>query len=350
MGLTDFKHINLLYDYFGSLQDFWYGKDEYIKEAFSNNSIIAEKLIKNRNETYLQEITSKLTELQIKTLTIADDGYPEKLKRIYDPPQVIYIKGRSELNLPTIAIVGSRKATAYGRWAAYNLARELSQWGISIVSGLASGIDSEGHRGALEEKGYTIGVLGFGIDQCYPASNRGLLEEIHEKGCIISEYPPGRQPQKYYFPARNRIISGLSDGVLVIEAAEKSGALITVDFALDQGKDIYALPGNINSGQSKGTNRLIRDGAKIVLEAEDIIQDLTRIYPLENKVDNDMREEILSEDEMIVYNIIKEEPIHIDLILYNSKLDIKRLNGILSILELKGLITQLSGKRFTVAK
>lgn len=350
MGLWDNRLIDRLMDYFGSLQNLWYAEEDYIKEAFNKGSIIEEKMIKNRNEDYINKAKERLEELDIKALTVFDNDYPEKLKRIYDPPQVIYFKGRPNFNMPSIAIVGSRKATSYGKWAAYNFSRALSRWGVGIVSGLAYGVDTEGHKGALDEKGFTIAVLGFGIDQCYPAANRRLMDEIKEKGCIISEYPPGTQPQKYYFPARNRIISGLSDGVLVVEAAEKSGALLTVDFALDQGRDVYALPGNINSSQSKGTNKLIRDGGKIVLDEEDILQDLRSRYLLINTDDGQHMGCQLSQEESKIFEIIKDEPIHIDMLLYRSCFDIRRLNSILSILELKGLVNQLPGKRFTVAK
>lgn len=347
LGGTDYHMVKRLERYFGNLCELWEADGVHFEKAIKNHRIIVDRMKKNRNRTYLEEIIKGLLQYGIDAITLADEEYPHKLRGIYDPPTVIYIKGARDFNRPLIAMVGSRKATSYGKWAAYHLSKELSQRGVGIISGLALGIDSASHRGAVENNGYTLGVLACGLDQCYPASNRGLGEQIIENGCLISEYSPKIAPLKHHFPARNRIISGLSDGVAVIEAAEKSGALITVDFALQQGKEVYALPGNINQPQSKGTNLLIRDGAKLLLGAEEIIEELERVYgPIEKQVE--AVENQLGSKEAVIYGLIKQGPIHIDMLTYLSKIKMQELNGILTALELKGFISQLPGKTFTV--
>ena len=212
--------------------------------------------------------------MKIEEISINSKEYPKNLKNIYDPPKKIYLIGNKDLLYQKgIAIVGARDATQYGKKIAYNLAKELSEQNIVIISGLAIGIDSYAHKGSLE-KG-TIAVLGSGIDNIYPKENLELAREIiKNKGCIISEYPLGTKPERLHFPQRNRIISGLSDGVVVIEASKKSGALITAEFALEQGKEIFAVPGDINKKQSEGTNQLIKDGAILLTSATDILENI----------------------------------------------------------------------------
>lgn len=208
-----------------------------------------------------------------------DDRYPEKLRRIYAPPQKLYIIGNDKiLNEKGIAIIGCRKPSKYGIEMAYKFAYELSKRGINVISGLARGIDSYSHLGAVHAKGKTIGVLGSGLNNIYPSENKKLcLEIIKNGGAIITEYEPKEKPLAMNFPARNRIISGLSEGILVIEAKQKSGTLITVDHGLDQGKDIFVIPGNITSENSYGTNELIKQGAKLVTNIEEIIEEIEKI-------------------------------------------------------------------------
>lgn len=210
---------------------------------------------------------------EIKEISILDENYPELLKQIYDPPKCLYVMGNLEiLNTPSLAIVGCRETTEYGKKAATYFAYNLAKQGITIVSGLAKGVDSFSHIGALQAEGKTIAVLGSGLDIIYPKENNQLAKKIIEKGgAIISEYPLGTRPLQEHFPARNRIISGISQAVLVVEAKEKSGSLITADFAMEQGKEVYAVPGNINSLNSIGTNNLIKDGAIPVSNYSDII-------------------------------------------------------------------------------
>lgn len=212
--------------------------------------------------------------MKIEEISINSKEYPQNFKNIYDSPKKIYLIGNKDLLYQKgIAIVGARDATQYGKKIAYNLAKELSEQNIVIISGLAIGIDSYAHKGSLE-KG-TIAVLGSGIDNIYPKENLELAREIiKNKGCIISEYPLGTKPERLHFPQRNRIISGLSDGVVVIEASKKSGALITAEFALEQGKEVFAVPGDINKKQSEGTNQLIKDGAILLTSATDILENI----------------------------------------------------------------------------
>ena len=212
--------------------------------------------------------------MKIEEISINSKEYPKNFKNIYDSPKKIYLIGNKDLLYQKgIAIVGARDATQYGKKIAYNLAKELSEQNIVIISGLAIGIDSYAHKGSLE-KG-TIAVLGSGIDNIYPKENLELAREIiKNKGCIISEYPLGTKPERLHFPQRNRIISSLSDGVVVIEASKRSGALITAEFALEQGKEVFAVPGDINKKQSEGTNQLIKDGAILLTSATDILENI----------------------------------------------------------------------------
>ena len=215
--------------------------------------------------------------MQIKEINFSSDKYPKQLREIYNPPKRIYAIGNIEiLNKVGIAIVGSRKATEYGKKVAFRLSKDLSERDIVIISGLAKGIDSHAHIGSLNvQNGKTIAVLGSGIKVIYPKENIELARQILRKGgCIISEYPPDDTPNKSNFPERNRIISGLSKGVVIVEASEKSGALITVDFALEQGREVFAVPGNIYSTTSVGTNKLIQQGAKLVMAVEDILSEI----------------------------------------------------------------------------
>ena len=216
--------------------------------------------------------------MKIEEISIESEGYPQKLRKIYDPPIKLYVLGNKEiLKQKGIAIVGTRKATEYGKNISLQISKELSQNGIHIISGLALGIDTYAHMGNIyaQSKGKTIAVLGSGIDEIYPKENIELARKIIQTGgCIVSEYELGTKPTKLNFPRRNRIISGLSDGILVVEAGEKSGALITAEFGLEQGKEIFAVPGDITKMQSKGTNMLIKDGAKIVLSSQDILEEL----------------------------------------------------------------------------
>ena len=286
----------------------------------------------------------KIKKLNIGYTTIFDKTYPTQLKELPDAPVILYVKGDVEiLKEPSLAIVGSRKFSSYGKMSAYKFAKESAEAGLVIISGLALGIDAVAHSAALEANGKTVGVLGCGLDQIYPTSNFGLSKKIIETGgAIISELSPGTPPLKHNFPARNRIIAGLSLGTLVVEAAESSGALITAYEALDYNREVFAVPGNINSETSQGTNRLIQKGAKLVISTEDIFEELN----LEFKKSHQKAKEALPEssEEKIILDLIAKKDLLVDNIMEESDLNVIEINSTLTMMEMKGMIENVGGR------
>lgn len=293
----------------------------------------------------------------METIKLGNKDYPKLLAKIYDPPVLLYLKGRlvRELNScghVTIAIVGARQSTRYGEDVAFELAKELSQCGVTIVSGLAGGIDSAAHRGGLEGEGKTIGVLGCGIDVIYPPTNESLYQQVAEEGSLVTEYPAGTSPDSWHFPARNRIISGLSRGVVVVEGGRQSGALITADFALEQGREVFAVPGSVRSGSSRAPHELIKSGASLVEDVFDILDELNiphqggSEYTSSFKAIKKATMGRLSNDEKKIFSLIDFEPRHIDEIIRFSGLQTSSVSSILVMLELKKLIAQDAGKRY----
>ena len=267
------KRYEKLIQEFGSKENLWNAEKEQLQRIQGIGEKLAEII---SNETLKKDVKRHLEYMEknnIDIIAIEDNRYPNLLKEIYNPPLTLYIRGNKEiLDKANIAIVGCREATEYGKKVAYDFAYNLSKQGFSIVSGLAKGIDSYAHLGVVNANQKTIAVLGNGLDTIYPKENTKLAQSVlNSNGAIISEYPLGTKPDKNNFPARNRIISGISNGVLVVEAKEKSGTLITVDFALEQGRDVFAVPGNINSENSYGTNDLIKQGAKLVTSWKECI-------------------------------------------------------------------------------
>jgi len=268
------KRFQLLRKHFGSPERVWKSKESELAKILGQNSPVVQNILKCRATLDLEKELANLEERKIQVLTLEDTAYPVNLLQIYDPPPVLYVKGvLAQEDAKAVAVVGSRRATPYGKAVADQLAGDLAQAGITVVSGLARGVDTCGHRGALRCGGRTLAVLGCGVDVVYPRENQELFEEIAAKGAIISEFPLGTPPEASNFPVRNRIISGLALGVLVVEAAEDGGALITADFALEQGRDVFAVPGAITNRYSRGTNRLIKDGAKLVEGVADILEE-----------------------------------------------------------------------------
>lgn len=335
------KKISRIIEYFGELKDAWQGTYEDFLSIKGITPSLAESIIARRNGDKLLKEISDIESKGINIITIDNKEYPEKLKDIYDPPFILYIKGELSRCSRYIAVVGSRKCTAYGRMVAKNISKLLSDYGIGIVSGMARGIDTEAHLGALDANGITWAVLGCGCDVVYPPENKNMMEEIEKKGAIISEYIPGTKPYPSNFPARNRIISGLSDGVLVVEAGEKSGALITVEFALEQGRDVFAIPGSILSKPSMGTNKLIKDGARMVTDVTDILEEICIEYNVLGRANSDI---MLTTGEKILLDIISNSPIYIDDLVQNVALRVGEVNSIITSLELKGMIKILPGK------
>ena len=291
-------------------------------------------------------------------LTWLDDEYPALLKEIPDPPPVLYVKGRlMEQDAGAVAMVGTRRATVYGRDVAERLARDLAANGMTVVSGLAKGIDTHAHRGALAGGGRTIAVLGHGLDTIYPPENRRLAAEIVERGALVSDYPLGAGPMAEYFPPRNRIISGLSAGVVVGEADHTSGALITSKFALDQGRDVFAVPGPVSAPSSRGCNRLIQDGAKLVTSAEDILFELNphltaRPAPAQLALDFQGEQGKAAakgqgrEHPLLVALREIGQPAHVDQLARSLGLPISEVTGGLALLELDGRVRHAGGMRY----
>ncbi|GAB7026956.1 DNA-processing protein DprA [Geotalea toluenoxydans] len=274
--------------------------------------------------------------------------YPKILLQINDPPPYLYVKGELCGSETSVAIVGSRRASTYGLMTTERLAGELALNNVTVVSGMARGVDTAAHRGALKAEGRSIGVLGCGIDIVYPPENRPLFKEMAEKGALVSEFPMGTTPLAENFPRRNRIISGMSQGVLVVEAVQNSGSLITARYALEQGREIFAIPGNINSSNSRGTNLLIKQGAKLVEEVGDILEELH--LPTATTGQAPAPAFSLTPQEAGIFTLLAESPLHIDDIIVRSELTVPDLSAILLRLELKGAVVQLPGKHFCITK
>lgn len=281
----------------------------------------------------------------ITVLTWEDEGYPHRLKEIGQSPPVLYVRG--EL-LPedewAIAIVGTRRVTHYGRQVAEEVAAAMAHNGITVVSGLARGVDAVAHQGALNAGGRTIAVLGNGVDRIYPPEHRRLAERIIDCGALISDYAPGTPPEGINFPPRNRIISGLSLGVVVVEAGERSGALITSGFAAEQGREVFAVPGNITAPQSKGANRLIQQGAHPLLSPQDVLETLNLTQISEHRA----ARSVLPADatEALLLEMMSQEPIHVDEIRNKTEMPIEKVSSTLALMELKGMVRQVGGMHY----
>jgi DNA processing protein len=304
------------------------------------------KEFKGRDE--LARAVEKLVDEGVKVVAEGSAEYPEALKGISaDAPLVLFVKGDIiKEDMYAVAIVGSRKLSPYGASVTEKISAELAGMGFTVVSGLARGIDTAAHRGSLAAGGRTIGVMGSGIDVPYPPENKGLMERLAGSGCVISEFPPGMPPNRENFPRRNRLISGLSMGVLVVEADIKSGALITARYALDQGKEVFAVPGNINSPTSRGPNELIKRGARPVTSAEDIVEELAPVLKGFIKKGKKRERVEVSDEERALCDVMSGEPMHIDAITGKSGLSASKALHVLLALELKGVVKQVEGKKF----
>ncbi len=303
----------------------------------------------------IRERVKAVEERGARIISIEDDDYPKRLKDIYDAPSIFYIKGSfTEEDEFPVAVVGSRRASTYGYLSAENIAAGLAQRGITVVSGMARGIDSKAHAAALNAGGRTIAVLGSGIDVVYPPEGKGLYDKIVERGAVVTEFPLGAQPEAGNFPRRNRIISGLSLGVVIVEASETSGALITAELAIDQNREVFAVPGNINSVRSKGTNKLIKRGAKLVESAEAIVDELRFIlgekYSPEMTRNKDWSTsgESFTEEERRVLTCLGTEPVHIDTVIDETGFKSEQILTILLELEIRGFVKQIPGKNFVL--
>lgn len=293
----------------------------------------------------------RLARAKVTALTWHDAAYPARLKEIYDPPPVLFVRGEmTPADEWAIAVVGTRRATAYGREIAERLAGDLARNGITVVSGLARGIDHVAHRAALEAGGRTIAVQACGLDMVYPAEHLGLAQQIAGQGALISDYPLGTTPRPEFFPRRNRIMSGVSLGVLVVEAPEGSGALITTSLAMEQNREVFAVPGSVLTPASKGPHRLIQDGAKLVTSVEDILEELN-LQASVRPVQMEMRELLPANDEEAeLLRILGAGPAHIDDIVRQAHRPTSAVSSALAVMELKGLVKQLGGMNYVRAR
>lgn len=302
-------------------------------------------------QDFAEKECTLLAASKARLITFTSPDYPKSLFQISDPPPFLYVKGELRSSERAIAIVGSRRATRYGLQTTGHLAESLARHGIAVVSGMARGVDTAAHKGALAAGGRTIGVLGCGIDKIYPPENRVLFGEMVNRGCLLSEFPLGTLPLAENFPRRNRIISALSMGVLVVEAAEKSGSLITAQYALEHGREVFAVPGNIAFATSRGSNRLIKQGAKLVDCVEDILEEFSECC-VQSEVSSGTplpRAFALTPKEAAIYELLAHSPLHIDEIISQTELTAAEVSSMLLHLELKGAVTPLPGTHYAIA-
>jgi DNA processing protein len=351
-GLGPLKGKALI-DRFGSPQNIFKASE---KELASVPGIATDLIDKIRNKDRWIDLKKEIAFIEksgIKLVSFQDTDYPPLLKNISSPPLLLYVKGKlkeQDYKMP-IAIVGTRKASYYGKTITSELSDNLAQAGFTVVSGMARGIDTSAHQGALKRKGRTIAVLGSGLNFIYPRENKKLSEEIAQNGLLMSEFPLDTPPDRYNFPRRNRIISGLSLGVVVVEAGERSGALITANLALEQGREVFAVPGKIDSKYTQGTHKLIQDGAKLVTQWTDIASELIPQISWEKRKEKEDKPHIkLEGDEEKIYCLLTNEPKHIEEIIKESRIHSSEVLSVLLSLELKGLVRQLTGKFFARSK
>lgn len=347
------RSIEKLLGYFKTAKNIYYGRNSQYIQVPGVKEKLREKLLdpKEKDEEDLKGKICRLEQLGGKFVCRIDREYPEKLRHIYDAPAGLFYYGRlPDLGKPLIAIVGAREASGYGLSAARYFARKLSEMGIGIISGLARGVDGEAHWGALSGDGMaaTWGILGCGLNICYPKENYPLFEQMKTRGGILSEYFLDSKPEAWHFPMRNRIISGLADGVFVVEARERSGSLITAEAGLEQGKNIYALPGRFNDSLSEGCHQLIQSGAKLVFRPEDIAED----YVISRNYQRSVAEKTklsLDNSEQLVYSSLSLNPKDVDRISAECRLSPAETWQILLKLELEGRIRQM-GKSLYMLK
>ncbi|MGE5577759.1 MAG: DNA-processing protein DprA [Syntrophothermus sp.] len=357
------RRFKLLLAHFGSAKAAWRAGERALRTVPGLPKEAVDSLIDLRHRLEPEKEEASLAEMGIQYLILEDPGYPQLLKQISDPPPVLYVKGcLSPEDANALAVVGTRLASGAGRYLTEELVKPLACGGLTIVSGLARGIDTAAHTAALAAGGRTIGVLACGVDQIYPRENCALARRIVENGALVSEFPPGTLPLPGNFPARNRIISGLALGTLVVEAPEASGALITAGFAVDQGRDVFAVPGDPLRRASRGTNGLIKQGAKLVEDHNDIWEELKPLLQFcgaggarrrggdlphhQTQLPLGMEDRQMAGDAAQILRLLTEGPLHVDLLAQNSGLAISRVNAALIYLQLAGKVQELDGNIF----
>jgi len=339
--------LRMLIDAFGDVERAWLAPAEALYRVGLDRRSL-ENLLETRARVDLDREVRRVAAVGAHILTWEDEGYPKLLAEIPDPPPILYVRGELKPeDAWAVAVVGTRRVSTYGREVTRRLVSVLAQSGVTIVSGLARGVDAVAHQTALEVGGRTIAVLGCGIDLVYPPEHRELARRIAAQGALVSEYPLGTQPEPGNFPPRNRIISGLSLGVVITEAGRNSGALITADYAAEQGRDVFAVPGSILSAGCAGTNRLIQDGAKPVLDAADILQELNLTMVAEQK---EARQALpTTETEALILAHLSAEPVHVDDLTRAVGLPVAQVTSTLALMELKGMVRQVGGMKYVAA-
>jgi DNA processing protein len=340
--------LGQLESYFGSVEAAWKATPSDLRNSGLDAGSV-KSIVSSRDGIDLDAEMEKMENLGVRAFSCSDPDYPARLKEIYDFPPVLYVRGSlTAQDEWCLAIVGTRRATVYGRQVTEEFVADLARSKITIVSGLARGIDTVAHQSALEAGGRTMAVLASGLDIVYPGENVNLARRITENGALISEYPLGTKPRADNFPRRNRIMSGMSLGTLVIEAGESSGALITAQMALEQDREVFAVPGSILSPASKGTNKLIQEGAKLVLDYTDILEELN-LMTVERQIE--MKELIpATETESALLKQVKAEPTHIDEICRASGLAASTVISTLAMMELKGMVKQVGAMNYSLAR
>jgi DNA processing protein len=341
------KRFISLINHFGSPREVFSASQKELEKIPDIGRVVAQNIKNFKSWDGAEKQSLKVGKDGIRFITINSSEYPSNLKNIYDPPPYLFLKGEIKKDdQKALAIVGTRAPSTYGKLIAEKISSELAEKRITIISGFARGIDSLSHHYSLEANGRTIGVFGSGLDIIYPPENKKLADKIERNGALISEFLLGTQPEGTNFPKRNRLISGLSLGVIIIEAGIKSGALLTAQLALDQGREVFAVPGNISSKGSEGTNWLIKKGAVLVTKAEDILEELKGILCEDEKELKREKSSTLSDEEQKIYKLLSSEPAHIDRLAKESELSTPQTLSLLLSLELKGFVRQISGKNF----
>ncbi len=345
IGAVRFK---ALLDHFGDTQTAWEAPVQELRAAGLTSRIV-DNLVQMRASVDLKAVWAQLADQEVTLVTWLDAHYPRRLKEIDQSPPVLYLRG----DLRTadewaVAVVGTRRVSSYGRQVAEQVGAFLAHNGVTVVSGLARGIDSAAHQAALNAGGRTLAVLGCGVDRIYPPENRRLAKQIIENGALVSDYPLGTKPESYNFPPRNRIISGLSIAVVIVEAGESSGAVITSTFAADQGREVFAVPGNIYAPQSKGTNKLIQQGAHPLLQPEDLLEALDLTLATEQQA----ARTVLPADatEAKLFEVLTHQPTHVDEICAITDLPVAQVSSSLALMELKGLVRQVGSMHYVAVR
>jgi DNA processing protein len=345
IGAVRFK---ALLDYFGDARTAWQAPPQALQAAGLSPKLV-ENLLKIRSQVSLELVWERMQTQGINILTWEDENYPRRLKDIDQPPPVLYLRGDlTPGDEWAVAIVGTRRITSYGRQVTEEVASTLARNGVTVVSGLARGVDAVAHQAALNAGGRTLAVLGNGVDRIYPPENRRLAEQIISQGALISDYPLGTPPEGTNFPPRNRIISGLALAVVVVEAGLDSGALITSTFAAEQGRDVFAVPGSILAHQSKGTNRLIQDGAHPLLDPQEILEVLNLTMVTEHRSARLVLPTDSTEAQLL--QILSSEPLHVDDIHAKTDMPIEKVSATLAMMELKGMVRQVGGMHYVAVR